>query len=362
MTKLPLDKPLSISYNATGCNDQERMMMAKTVQTIEDIARLANVSKSTVSRALNDSPLINQETRERIQSLAREYNFRINAPARNLSMRQSHTLGFVSYACSGKNFSAENMFGLELLGGVSDGLRPLGYDLLVVPVEPHDTTWAHQYLNSGRVDGFVLTISTRKQKMINELVNMGIPFILWGFPQPNSSFCTVCGDDVTGGRIATEYLIRTGRQHIGFLGGPMDEIEVKYRHHGYELALQNAGRYLDPDLVVYGDYSHTSGITAMKRLLEQKPDLDAVFVNSDVMALGAIQYIQSCGKRVPEDIAVVGYDDLLLARYNNLPITTIRQNIPLAGKLLAENLIQYIQTGVVTNVNLPVELVIRKTA
>ena len=100
----------------------------------------------------------------------------------------------------------------------------------------------------------------------------------------------------------------------------------------------------------------------MQRLMEQSPDLDAVFVNSDLMAIAAIQVIQERGKRVPEDIAVVGYDDLPIALYNNLPLTTIRQDLRLAGKLLAQNLIQYIQTGVVTNVTLPVELVIRKSA
>ncbi len=100
----------------------------------------------------------------------------------------------------------------------------------------------------------------------------------------------------------------------------------------------------------------------MQRLLEQAPDLDAVFVNSDLMAIGAINIIQNSGKRVPEDVAVVGYDDLSVANYNNLPLTTVRQNIPLAGRLLAQNLIQYIQTGVVTNVTIPVELVVRKSA
>jgi len=97
-------------------------------------------------------------------------------------------------------------------------------------------------------------------------------------------------------------------------------------------------------------------------MMEQSPALDAVFVNSDLMAIGAIQVIQNHGKRVPEDIAVVGYDDLPIAIYNNLPLTTIRQNIPLAGKLLAQNLIQYIQTGIVNNVTLPVELIFRSTA
>jgi len=114
--------------------------------------------------------------------------------------------------------------------------------------------------------------------------------------------------------------------------------------------------------MVIGDYSYASGIDAMQELLRKALDLDAVFVSSDLMAIGAIEVIQKSGKRVPEDIAVIGYDDLSIAYFNNLPLTTVRQNIPLAGKLLAQNLIQYIQTGVVTNVTVPVELVVRKSA
>jgi DNA-binding LacI/PurR family transcriptional regulator len=139
-------------------------------------------------------------------------------------------------------------------------------------------------------------------------------------------------------------------------------MEVQHRLKGYKTALQAAGRRIDPDLLAYGDYSHASGITAMEQLLEQSPELDAVFVNSDLMAVAAINVIQNSGRRVPEDVAVVGYDDLSIANYNNLPLTTIRQNIPFAGKMLAENLVQYIKTGVVTNVTIPVELVVRKSA
>lgn len=337
-------------------------MTTKTVQTIEDIARLANVSKSTVSRALNNSSLINPETRERIQEIARAHNFRLNAPARNLSMRQSHTLGFVSYACSGKNFSTEDLFGLELLGGISDGLRPLGYDLLIIPVDPHEASWEEHYLDSGRVDGFILIMSTHKQKHVNNLVRQGTPFIVWGVPGPGANYSSVSGDDFTGGKLAAKRLLEIGRKRIAFLGGIAGELEVLQRYAGYEAALVEAGIPVNPALVTYGNYSHVSGKEETLRLLNQAPDLDAIFVNSDLMALGAIDALQSKGKRVPEDVAVIGYDDLLLAKYNNLPLTTIRQNVPMAGRLLAQNLIQFIQTGVVTNVKLPVELVVRKSA
>ncbi len=337
-------------------------MSKKSVQTIEDIARLANVSKSTVSRALNNSSLLSQETKERIQTIAREQNFHVNAPARNLSLRQSHSVAFVALAFHPEFLSGDDLFGLEMLGSIGNGLHALGYDLLVVHINPRDTAWAHDYLDSGRVDGFILMTSNLKQPTIKTLVEMGAPFIGWGTPVPNVSYCSVTGDNISGGVLATRHLIQMGRQRIAFLGGPGDALTVQYRHKGYENALQAAGRSVDPSLAAYSDYSYASGMAAMQRLMDQSPDLDAVFANSDLMAIGAIRVIQDRGKRVPEDIAVVGYDDLPIAIYNNLPLTTVRQNIPLAGKLLAQNLIQYIQTRVVTNVTLPVELVIRKTA
>jgi DNA-binding LacI/PurR family transcriptional regulator len=119
---------------------------------------------------------------------------------------------------------------------------------------------------------------------------------------------------------------------------------------------------IDPAMVVHGEYCSSAGAEAMDHLLEKAPDLDAVFVNSDLNAIAAIEVIRRHGKRTPEDIAVVGYDDLSIASYNQPPLTTIRQNIPLAGKLLAQNLIQYLKTGVVSQVTMPVELVVRRSA
>jgi DNA-binding LacI/PurR family transcriptional regulator len=336
-------------------------MSQKPIRTISDIARLAGVSKSTVSRALNDSPLIGAETKERIRAIARQYNFQVNAPARRLSMKQSRTIAFVTHAYH-KEFSVADLFGLEIMGGISNGLHENGYDMLVIHVDPRDTRWAHQYLDTERVDGFILMTSTRKQQHIKTLLEMGAPFIVWGIPLANQSYPSVTGDNFSGGKLATEHLIHSGRKRIAFLGGPAEELEVQYRYQGYETALKEAGKGVDTALIAYGDYSNTSGAAAMTRLLEQAPDLDAVFVNSDLMAIAAIDAIHEQGLHVPDDIAVVGYDDLSIAEYCNPPLTTIRQNIPLAGRLLAQNLVQYLQTGVTTNVSIPVKLVVRKSA
>ncbi len=348
-------------YNATGCTVYQKAMNMKPVKTIADIARLAGVSKSTVSRALNDSPLIGEETKERIQALARQHNFRINVPARQLSLRQSHTIAFVTHSYQ-KEFSVADLFGMEIMGGVSSGLSANGYDMLVVHVDPLDTEWAHKYLDTGRVDGFILLTSTRKQHHIKTLVEMDAPFITWGSPKPGMSYCSVTGDNVSGGKLATGHLIGLGRNRIAFLGGPANELEVQNRLKGYELALEAAGRDTDPELLAYGDFSSISGATAMRTLLERVPDLDAVFINSDLMAIEAMSVLREHGRSVPEDVAVVGYDDLSIAEHSNPPLTTIRQNIPLAGRLLAQNLLQYLETGVVTNTSIPVELIVRQSA
>lgn len=337
-------------------------MIQKTIKSIEDIAELANVSKSTVSRALNDSPLVNEETKARIQAIAQEHRFRINAPARNLSTKQSHTIAFVTHAHHAKSDFMEDLFNLEIMGGIANGLRELGYEMLVANIDPRDSGWAYQYLDSGRVDGFILMTSTRKQFHIKTLVEMKAPFIVWGVPHEKYRYCTVSGDNIAGGKLATDYLISLGREKIAFLGGPVQEKEVQDRYQGYKEALLEAGMAPDENLIAYGDFSHSSGKTAMKELLNETPDLDAVFVNSDLMAVAAINVLQKQNKRVPDDVAVVGYDDLSIASFNNLPLTTIRQNIPMAGKLLAQNLIQHVKSGVVTNVTLPVELVIRESA
>lgn len=336
-------------------------MSKKTIQTIDDIARIANVSKSTVSRALNDSPLVKQETKEQIRNIAQQHNFRLNASARRLSLKQSYTVAFVTHAYH-KNFSLDDLFTLEIMGGVSNGLHELGYDMLVIQVSPFDLDWAQQYLDSGRVDGFILLTASRKQSYIKNLLDIGAPFIAWGVSGPNQNYSTVNGDNFSGGKRATEYLVDIGRQRIAFLGGPAAEMEVQLRYQGYESALEEAGIPIDPALVVHGEYHSAAGAELMDHLLAQAPNLDAVFVNSDLNAIAAIEVIRQQGKRVPEDIAVVGYDDLSIASYNQLPLTTIRQDIPLAGKLLAQNLIQFLKTGVVSQVVMPVELVVRESA
>jgi DNA-binding LacI/PurR family transcriptional regulator len=334
--------------------------MTDPVNTIADIARLAGVSKSTVSRALNGSSLIGAETRERIQAIAAEHRFQLNVPARSLSRKQSSAVAFVTY--SYKRGLVPDGFLLEVMSGVTGGLYEGGYDLLVVHVDPNDTEWPRHYLESGRADGFILMQATCTERHIETLLALGAPFSLWGGPAGAHGYCSVTGDSVTGGRVATERLLARGCERIAFLGGFAAEREVQERYAGYVAALEAAGHAVEPQLVVYGDYSSASGAARMRELLERAPDLDGVFVNSDVMAFAALEAIRAAGRSVPDDVAVVGYDDVDAAQHSNPPLTTISQNGRLAGKLLAQSLVQVIQTGVVSNHAIPAELVVRSSA
>jgi DNA-binding LacI/PurR family transcriptional regulator len=337
-------------------------MTPKSVLTIADIARIAGVSKSTVSRALNDSPLIGEKTKDRIRAIAKEKSFQINLPARRLNTKESRTIAFVTHG-QHKEFSFADLFTLEIISSISRALAEDHYDLLMVQVDPYACCdWSADYLDTGRADGFILMTSTRKSTHIKSLLEMKYPFIVWGVPLPGYSYCSVTGDDFSGGKLAGEHLLLSGRQKIAFLGGPADELEVQRRYEGFAAALQEAGLEVEQERVGYSDYSTESGAATMRQLLERSPDLDAVFANSDLMAMAAMDALRESGRRVPDDVAVVGYDNLSIAQVSNPPLTTINQNLPQAGRLLAKNLIQYLRTGVVTNAVLPVDLVVRKSA
>jgi DNA-binding LacI/PurR family transcriptional regulator len=276
-------------------------------------------------------------------------------------MKESRTVAFAMHAYHNE-FSVDDLFVMEILGSISKALSLENYDLLIAHVDPYDTEWPHQYLDTGRVDGFILMTSTRKQHHIKALLEMEAPFIAWGIPSEGHNYCSVTGDNFNGGRLATEHLLGLGRRKIAFIGGPEYELEVQGRLDGYKSALQAADLEINTDLIAYGDYRSASGAESMQQLLEQAPDLDAVFIVSDLMAPAAMEVLHERGRSIPDDVAVVGYDNLSVASTSNPPLTTVSQNLPFAGKLIAKNLIENIQTSAVTNSIVPVELIKRRSA
>jgi len=339
------------------------MASKKSVRTIADIATLAGVSKSTVSRALSDSSLISDETKARIRAIAEAHNYEVHQGARNLSLQRSQTIAIVFPIQPEIGRFITDPFNIELLGAVADEIGWQDYDLLVAQTRKGSQQWVDRYLGSKRADGVILFSCDVHAETINRLAQEQAPFIVWG-PQTWSSLpvCNVRSDDLAGGRLAGEHLLALGRQRIAFLGGPKKEPEVVQRYQGYAQALQAAGREIDPALVAYGNYTSQSGFEETLGLLERVPDIDAIFANNDTMAIGVLEALRDQGRRVPEEVAVVGYDGMPLAAHLTPPLTTVRQNITKAGALLVRNLIQYMADGAVTTTILPVEVVARASS
>ena len=249
-------------------------------------------------------------------------------------------------------------FMLEVMGGISRGLRANDYDLLVVHVDPSDADWARRYLETGASTGSSCSPPRARNRTCERSSPPKAPLIVWGPPPGDHAYSTVYGDSFTGGKLATEHLLGVGRERIAFLGGPARDPEVTDRlprlrdgaARGRHRSRPGAGRARR-----CGRRRRARRDAGMERLLEAAPDLDAVFANSDLIAIAALDALRAAGRSIPDDVAVVGYDDVALARLSNPPLTTIRQNGLLAGKLLAQNLIQHLQTGVVTDVSIPAE-------
>jgi DNA-binding LacI/PurR family transcriptional regulator len=173
----------------------------RAVKTIADIARLAGVSKSTVSRALNDSPLISEKTRTQIQAIARENNFQIHEAARRLSLKQSHTIAFVTKVDLQHRDFMMDPFHLEIQGAIAAVLATHNYDLLMAHIEPGDLDWPQRYLDAGRADGFILLNCGQKAQYVQTMLDSQAPFIVWGIPLSHHSYCSVNGDNLTDGHL-----------------------------------------------------------------------------------------------------------------------------------------------------------------
>lgn len=336
--------------------------MTGSIKTIADIARVAGVSKSTVSRALNDSPLISQETRKRIQTIAHEHHFAAHQGARCLSLQRSDTIGLILPLYSGcitHSFITDPFF-VEVLRGITLTLAEYHYDLLIGQPAHDAPGEVQRYLESKRADGLILLGCQGYLEEISNIFGPEAPIIVWGAAK-DLIYCHVNSDNFAGGRLAAQHLLEIGRKRIAFLGGYQGEPEVELRQQGYAEALQKAGIEVNLALVSYGDYTGEAGYAQMRDLLAQVPEIDGVFACSDLMAIGAMEAIRERGRRVPDDVAVVGFDDIQLAAYCSPPLTTVRQNLLKAGEALVRNLMQYLQDGIITRTILPVELVVRKS-
>jgi LacI family transcriptional regulator len=327
--------------------------------TIKDIAKRAGVSYATVSRALNNHPEINIETRKRITRIAAEIGYQPNAIARGLVKRETNTIGLLIPDIT-------NPFYPEVARGVEDAANETGYTIFLC-----NTNWNQQreehYLNVLRqkqVDGVIIAPASEKPEHLKKVISYWVKNMVFISRANLGSVTSVLIDNVRGGHLAGEYLIAKGYQRIAFVGGLNDTSSNQERFQGYQEALEAAGRQLDPAYIVGGDFKRESGHQATKGLLQLDLRPDAIFAANDLLALGAIQAIREEGLRMPEDIAVIGFDDIEFASLPEIQLTTVTQPKYDMGKLALQTLVMQIKGDervIPRKIMLEPDLICRKT-
>ncbi len=326
-----------------------------------DIARLAGVSTSTVSRALSGSPLVNLETRTRIVELARSLNYAINAGAQSLRLRQNRTVAMVvPYDPSTRQHLSDPFF-LSLIGSVADALTERGYDMLLSRVDVRRIDGTVQLYETGRAIGVVLIGQWRHHDQLNAMAVRGMPMVVWGGQLVQQAYATVGSDNFEGGRLATLHLMDRGARQIAFVGDPLLP-EIGLRHAGYLQAHAERGMSAASALCLPAPFVTEDIQQRVTALVREGPAFDAIFASSDMAAMTSILTLRRLDRRVPEDVLVVGYDDIALAAHFHPSLSTIGQPIVEAGQLLVEELLSQLDGKAPRSRTLCTELVARESS
>jgi DNA-binding LacI/PurR family transcriptional regulator len=330
-----------------------------------DIAYLAGVSQSTVSRALRGSSLVNRETQQRVEAIAKELNYKLDKNASNLRKQRSATLALLLFEDKTTDDSLINPFFLSMLGSITRACARQGYDLLISFQQLSDD-WHAEYQDSHKADGLILLgygdylVSRSK---LETLAGQGTHFVCWGAMVDGQPGVSIGCDNVQGGRLATAHLLQQGRRRIAFLGNATPHFpEFHDRYRGHCVALDEAGVEVDPALQIdVVDSTEQAGFHGLNELLASGIAFDAVFAASDLIAIGAMHALAAAGRRVPEDVAVAGFDDIPAARFGNPSLTTVMQDTKRAGEMLVDAVLRMIRGEQVLSERLPARLVVRRS-
>ncbi len=300
--------------------------------TIKDVARVAGVSVTTVSHALNGHGDVNADTRDRVLAVAKELNYRPSHVARSLVLQQTHNVGLLV-----SDFNANpggHHFLFDVMAGVHDQLAALGYDMTLL-----STTTARQrvvsyidFCTERRMEGVIVMGMRMNDPYMREVADAKLPSVGIDLPILSPSCGYVMTDNIQGAMQAVQHLLLKGHQRIGFINGYAEAVVCVDRLDGYQTALQQAGLEMDPDLVVHSNFLVQGGEEATAALLTKAPDVTAIFYASDLMAVGGMRQLQRMGKRVPYDVAVVGFDNIDLGEWVVPALTTVGQRRHDMGK------------------------------
>lgn len=326
--------------------------------TIYTVAEYAGVSISTVSRVLNNYPLVKAETKAKVLQAVEALGYQPNASARGLAANTTGTIAVIFPKLSGPFFSA-------LIHGAEIATSESGYHLLIYGASGTTLDADNQTLGmlTTKVDGLILASSEVSRCYIRNLQRQNLPVVVLGEEPSGTPVDSIQPDNVGGAEKIVTHLIEHGYRRIAMIKGPAARTHASDREHGYRKALQDHGLPCYAELVTAGAFNENSGYTAMRHLLQQDPGPDAVFAASDQMAIGAMAAIHESGLRVPEDIALVGFDDIETAQYLHPPLTTIHQDMLGQGQLAVRMLLARIngtESAVETQI-LPTALVIRRS-
>lgn len=329
-----------------------------------DIAYLAGVSQPTVSRALRGSKSVSLETRQRIEAIARDLNYSVDKNASSLRSQRSNTLALLFFEEQTTDDSRINPFFLAMLGSITRACANRGLDLLI-SFQRMEDDWHTRYQDSHRADGLILLgygDYTVYESRLTTLVAQDTHFVRWGSVGDDNIGATVGSDNFGAGRLAGEHLLALGRRRIAFLGQADEHYpEFAERYRGLCAALGSQGLAPDPALQVNAISLEQSGQDAAEALLASGADFDAVFAASDLIAIGALRALAAAGRRVPEDVAIVGFDDQPAASMTNPPLTTVMQDVKGAGDLLVETLLAQIEERALPAPTIPARLIVRRS-
>ena len=330
-----------------------------------DIAFRAGVSQATVSRALRDSPLVSAETRRRVQEIARELNYIVDKNASSLRTQRAGTLALLLFEDPTSDDSAINPFFMSMLASITRACARRHLDLLV-SFQQMSSDWHAEYQDSHRADGVILLgygDYLEYRPKLERLVEEGTHFVRWGPQVEDQHGISLCCDNRVGGFLATRHLLELGRRRIAWIGtATLQCPEFLERYMGHAEALAQEGIALQDALRAdASDSTEETGYRAMRVLLEREAAFDAVFAASDLLAMGAMRALADAGRRVPEDVAVVGFDDIPMASFMRPALTTVMQDTRLAGERLVASLEAQIAGEPVVSATLPPKLVVRKS-
>ena len=327
--------------------------------TLEEIGKLAGVSRSTVSRVINNHPNVSDVVREKVALIIKETNYSPHLAARTLASQRSYVIGLV-IPRSVQAFFGDPYFAL-LIQGIAKAANLFDYTFSLFLLESYEIEerLIPRITRPGFVDGLIVQSTSADDKVLSRVIHGSTPYVMAGRPLGHEEANYIDVDNVYGATLAVEHLIKLGRKRIATVMGPLSSSPGLDRKLGYEKTLSKNGFVLEDSLIREGDFTEQAGYQAAKQIMESKPD--AFFVASDQMALGVLRAIKEEGLRVPDDIAIVGFDDLSPAQYADPQLTTIHQPILRFGMSAVEMLLKKINNEELEpqNTILDVELIIR---